>query len=215
MKLKWLGHACFLITSKTGVRIITDPYSAVQGVRYAPIKEAADIVTMSHDHFDHNAVASLAGKPELIKSSGIKAVKGIQFKGIGSYHDDSSGKKRGSNIICCFAVDGIRLCHLGDLGHALDSGQIKEIGIVDVLLVPVGGFYTIDAKMATQVCNDLKPKVIVPMHYKTPQLDFPIAGVDDFLAGKKSVKKLDTSEVELTASALPSAAEIIVLKPAS
>ena len=215
MKLKWLGHACFLITSETGIRIITDPYGPVQGVKYAPIKEAADIVTISHDHFDHNAVASVAGKPELVRSSGDMTIKGIQFKGVASYHDDSSGKQRGSNIVFCFAVDGIRLCHLGDLGHALDSGQINEIGDVDLLLIPVGGFYTIDARVATQVCNDLKPKVTVPMHYKTPQLDFPIAGVDDFLAGKKSVKKLDTSEVEFQASTLPAEAEIIVLKPAS
>lgn len=215
MKLKWLGHACFLIASETGLRIITDPYGTVQGVKYGPIKEAADIVTMSHDHFDHNAVSSVAGKPELVRSSGTRTVKGIQFKGVACYHDDSSGKQRGSNIIFCFAVDGIKVCHLGDLGHALSSEQIKEIGDVDVLLIPVGGFYTIDARVATQVCHDSKPKVIMPMHYKTAQLDFPIAGVDDFLAGKKSVKKLDASEVEFKAGVLPTATEIIVLKSAS
>jgi L-ascorbate metabolism protein UlaG (beta-lactamase superfamily) len=215
MKLKWLGHSCFLITSETGLKIITDPYSTVQGVNYAPVKEAADIVTTSHDHFDHNAVSSVAGKPEVVKVIGMKSVKGIQFKGIASYHDEAGGKQRGANTIFCFSVDRIKVCHLGDLGHQLNSERIKEIGDVDLLFIPVGGYFTIDAKVATQICNDLKPRVIVPMHYKTPKLDFPITGVDDFLAGKNNIKRLDWSEIELKAEALPTKPEILVLKPAS
>lgn len=215
MKLKWLGHSCFLITSETGLKIITDPYGTVQGVKYAPVKEAADIVTMSHDHFDHNAVSSVAGKPEVIKVIGVKRVKGIQFKGIASYHDEAGGKQRGANTIFCFSVDGIKVCHLGDLGHSLNSEKIKEIGDVDLLLIPVGGYFTIDARVSTQICNDLKPRVIVPMHYKTPKLDFPITGVDDFLAGKNNIKRLDWSEIELKAEALPTKPEILVLQPAS
>ena len=215
MKVKWLGHACFLITSEEGLKIITDPYGTVQGVRYAPIKEVADVIIISHDHFDHNAVSSVAGKPEVVKSSGIKMAKGIQFKGVASYHDESAGKQRGTNIIFCFTVDGVKLCHLGDLGHVLTSAQIKEIGNVDILFIPVGGYYTIDARVATQICNELTPKVIIPMHYKTPQLDFPIAGVDDFLTGKKHVRKMDTSEAEFKVNTLPSTTEVLVLKPAS
>ncbi len=215
MKLKWVGHSCFLITSETGLKIITDPYDTVQGVKYAPIKEAADIVTMSHDHYDHNSVSSIAGKPDLVKSIGAKNVKGIQFKGIASYHDEVGGKQRGANTIFCFSIDEIKICHLGDLGHLLSSGQLKEIGDVDVLLIPVGGYFTIDAGMATQICNELKPKVTIPMHYKTPKLDFPVVGVDDFLAGKKKVKRLDLSEADLKAGTLPTEPEILVLKPAS
>ena len=215
MKLKWLGHACFLITSETGLRIITDPYGTGQGIKYAPIKETADIVTVSHDHFDHNAVSSIAGKPEIIKGSGIRNVKGIQFKGIASYHDESSGKQRGTNTIFCFSLDRIKICHLGDLGHLLSVEQIKEIGDVDLLLVPVGGYYTIDAKVATQIYTELNPKVAVPMHYKTHKLEFPITGVDDFLAGKKDVRKLDSSEIEFKAEALPTVPEVVVLESAS
>jgi L-ascorbate metabolism protein UlaG (beta-lactamase superfamily) len=215
MKVKWLGHSCFLITSETGLKIITDPYDTVKGVGYAPVKEAADIVTISHEHFDHNAVSSVTGKPEVVKGSGVKSVKGIQCKGIASYHDESGGKQRGANTIFCFSIDGIKVCHLGDLGHALSGGQLKEIGKVDLLLIPVGGFYTIDSKVATQVCNELKPKVAIPMHYKTPKLDFPVAGVDDFLTGKKNVKRLDSSEMEFKVEALPAVPEIVVLKPVS
>jgi L-ascorbate metabolism protein UlaG (beta-lactamase superfamily) len=214
MKLKWLGHSCFLITSETGLRIITDPYSTVAGINYSPVNEAADIVTVSHDHRDHNNIAAVRGKPEVITGSGTKIAKGIQFRGVASYHDRSKGRERGVNTIFCFTVDGIRLCHLGDLGHELSREEIAQIGNVDVLLIPIGGFFTIDAKVATKVGDDLKPKVITPMHYRTPKCDFPITGVEDFLAGKKNVKKLNSSETEFKTGKLPEATEIVVLQPA-
>jgi L-ascorbate metabolism protein UlaG (beta-lactamase superfamily) len=214
MKLKWLGHSCFLITSETGLRIITDPYSTVGGINYSPVNEAADIVTISHNHRDHNNIAAVRGKPEVITGSGTKTAKGIQFKGIASHHDESKGKERGANTIFCFTVDGIKLCHLGDLGHELSREEIAQIGNVDILLIPIGGFFTIDAGVATKVGDDLKPKVILPMHYKTPKCDFPITGVEDFLAGRKNVKKLNSSETEFKAGKLPEATEIVVLQPA-
>jgi L-ascorbate metabolism protein UlaG (beta-lactamase superfamily) len=214
MKLKWLGHSCFLVTSETGLRIITDPYSTVGGINYSPVNEAADIVTVSHNHRDHNNIAAVRGKPEVITGSGTKTAKGIQFKGIASHHDESKGKERGANTIFCFTVDGIRLCHLGDLGHELSREEIAQIGNVDVLLIPIGGFFTIDARVAAKVGDDLKPKVILPMHYKTPKCDLPVTGVEDFLAGKKNVKKLNSSEMEFKAGKLPEATEIIVLQPA-
>jgi L-ascorbate metabolism protein UlaG (beta-lactamase superfamily) len=214
MKLKWLGHSCFLITSETGLRIISDPYSTVGGINYSPVNEAADIVTISHNHRDHNNIAAVRGKPEVITGSGTKTAKGIQFKGIASHHDESKGKERGANTIFCFTVDGIKLCHLGDLGHELSREEIAQIGNVDILLIPIGGFFTIDAGVATKVGDDLKPKVILPMHYKTPKCDFPITGVEDFLAGRKNVKKLNSSETEFKAGKLPEATEIVVLQPA-
>jgi L-ascorbate metabolism protein UlaG (beta-lactamase superfamily) len=214
MKLKWLGHSCFLITSETGLGIITDPYSTSGGINYSPVNEAADIVTVSHNHRDHNNIAAVQGKPEVITGSGTKTAKGIQFKGIASHHDESKGKERGANTIFCFTVDGIRLCHLGDLGHELSREEIAQISNVDILLIPIGGFFTIDARVATKVSDDLKPKVILPMHYKTPKCDFPISGVEDFLAGKKNVKKLNSSETEFKAGKLPEATEIVVLQPA-
>ena len=214
MKLKWLGHSCFLITSDTGLKIIADPYSTGGGINYSPVNEAADIVTVSHGHLDHNNVAAVPGKPEVITGSGTKTAKGIQFKGIASHHDKSRGKERGANTIFCFTVDGIKLCHLGDLGHDLSREEIAQIGNVDLLLIPIGGFFTIDAKVASQVVDDLKPKVVAPMHYKTPKCDFPVTGVEDFLAGKKNVKKLNSSETEFKAGKLPETTEIVVLQPA-
>lgn len=214
MKIKWLGHACFLITSDSGLKIITDPYIQESGLKYSAIDESADIVTVSHDHFDHNNVSAVKGNPEIVKGSGTRTVKGIQFRGIATYHDEAKGAQRGNNVVFCFSIDGIKVCHLGDLGHRLRKEEIAEIGAVDVLLVPVGGFFTIDARVASQVCEDLKPKVVIPMHFKTPKCDFPISQVDDFLAGKPNVKRLNSSEAGFKASELPQNIEIVVLQPA-
>jgi len=213
MKIKWLGHASFLITSDTGIRVITDPYATGGGIKYGEITESADIVTVSHGHSDHNNVAAVGGKPEVISKTGITRVKGIEFKGIPSYHDETGGRQRGNNIIFCFGVDGMKVCHLGDLGHQLSDKQVSDLGGVDILLIPVGGYYTIDAKVATQVCNQLKPKVIIPMHFKTDKCAYPISSVDEFLKGKEGVKKLDASGAEFKREELPDTAQIIVLKP--
>lgn len=214
MKVRWLGHACFLIVSAEGVRIITDPYEVGGGINYSPINETADIVVVSHDHADHNNVSAVKGKPEVVKGRGVKKVRGIDFKGVGVYHDETKGQQRGANVIFCFSVDGIKLCHLGDLGHDLTAEQAMDIGQVDVLLLPVGGFYTIDANTAGRVGDRLKPKVIIPMHFKTTKCDYPITGVEDFVKGRENVRRLDSSEVELVAKDLPLSTEIIVLKPA-
>jgi len=210
MKVKWLGHACFMITSDAGIKIITDPYERSGDLTYGEIKESADIVTVSHEHFDHNNVSAVRGNPEIAR--GTKKAKGIEFRGIATYHDDTGGKLRGNNTIFCFEVDGISVCHLGDLGHQLSDRQVAELGKVDILLIPVGGFYTIDAKVASEVCNRLTPGVIIPMHYKTDKCGLPIAGVDEFLQGKKDVSRLDTSEVEFKQGQLPDTTQIMVLK---
>ncbi len=215
MKVKWLGHACFLIVSDEGLRIITDPYAVEQNLNYSPIKEAADVVVVSHDHSDHNNISVVQGKTEVLKGSGVRTARGIQFRGITTYHDTSQGKQRGANTVFCFSLDKMNLCHLGDLGHVLSLGQIKEIGGVDILFIPVGGFYTIGAAAASQVCDQLKPKVVIPMHFRTPQCTYPIAGVDDFLRGKGNVKKIDLSEIEFRLEKLPRITEIVILKPVS
>jgi L-ascorbate metabolism protein UlaG (beta-lactamase superfamily) len=214
MKIKWLGHACFLITSNGGVRIITDPYAVGGGIQYAPVTEAADVVTVSHDHGDHSNVSAVQGKPEVVRDSGKKAAKGIQFKGIVTSHDASQGTQRGSNTVFCFTIDDLKLCHLGDLGHVLSPGQVTQIGAVDILFVPVGGLFTIDATVAGQVCDQLKPRVIIPMHFKTPKCAYPIAGVEDFLKGKKNVRKIAGSEVGFEREKLPAATEIVLLQSA-
>lgn len=212
MKVKWLGHATFVITLDTGTKIITDPYTPAEKLNYGEIKESADIVTVSHDHFDHSNVASVQGNPEVVR--GTAEIKGVKFNGIPTYHDEAQGEQRGSNTIFCFEVDGVKVCHLGDLGHQLTDKQVVEIGKVDILLVPVGGFYTIDATVASKVCDQLKPKVIIPMHFKTNKCAFPISGADEFLHEKKDISRLEASEVEFRAGELPANTKIIVLKPA-
>lgn len=214
MKIKWLGHASFLITSDSGVRVITDPYSQGGGIEYGQIQETADIVTVSHKHPDHDNAAAVKGKPIIVDTLGARNVKGIEFLGVACHHDTTKGAQRGSNTIFCCSIDGVRVCHLGDLGHELDASKVREIGTVDVLLVPVGGFYTIDSRQATNICSALKPKIVIPMHFKTPKCEYPIASVEDFLKGRKNVRRMAGSEVEIRKDRLPSETETVVLQHA-
>ncbi|MFW6118356.1 MAG: MBL fold metallo-hydrolase [Chloroflexota bacterium] len=214
MKVKWLGHSCFLVTSREGLRIITDPYAVTGGINYSPIEETADIVAVSHGHDDHSNISAVQGKPEVVRGDGTNTAKGIQFRGIATYHDASQGTQRGPNTVFCFAADDMKLCHLGDLGHVLTPGQVNEIGTVDILFIPVGGLFTIDACIASRICDQLKPKVVIPMHFKTPKCAYPIAGVEDFLKGKKNVRRVGGSEVEFEREKLPGTTEIVLLQPA-
>jgi len=214
MKVKWLGHSCFLVTSREGLRIITDPYAVSGGINYSPIEETADIVAVSHEHDDHSNISAVQGKPEVVRGEGTRTAKGIQFRGIATYHDASQGTQRGPNTVFCFAADDMKLCHLGDLGHVLSPGQVNEIGTVDILFIPVGGLFTIDASIASRICDQLKPKVVIPMHFKTPKCAYPIAGVEDFLKGKKNVRRVGGSEVEFEREKLPATTEIVLLQPA-
>jgi len=214
MKIKWLGHACFLVASAGGLRVITDPYAVGGGIDYSPIQETADVVLVSHDHSDHNNVEAVQGKPEVIKGPGTRTARGIRLRGVATSHDTSQGTQRGANTVLCFTIDDLRLCHLGDLGHVLSPAQVTEISAVDILFIPVGGFFTIDATAANEVCDQLKPKVIIPMHFKTAKCAYPIAGVEDFLKGKRNVRKTTASEVEFDREKLPTVTEIVVLQPA-
>ena len=216
MTIKFLGHATFLITSEDGVRIITDPYEpgGFGGTfRYRPITDEADIVTVSHDHADHNYVQGVPGNPVVVTES--TEVSGISFRAIDSYHDDTQGAQRGINRIFCFQVDGIRVCHLGDLGEPLSAEQQAAIGAVDVALIPVGGHFTIDAQSATQAIDQLQPAVVIPMHFKTPKVDLPIAPVDNFLAGKQNAEDSGASQITIWTDELGEVPQIIVLKAAN
>jgi L-ascorbate metabolism protein UlaG (beta-lactamase superfamily) len=212
MKIKYLAHAAFLITSDNGTKIITDPYTTSDELKYGAIKETADIVTVSHDHRDHNNVAAVKGNPQVVRDTA--EVKGIKIKAIPAAHDDKGGKERGKNTIFCFQVDGVRIAHLGDLGHLLTDNQVVEVGKVHVLLVPVGGHFTVDAKAAGEVCDQVRTRVIIPMHYKTDKLNFPIAGVEEFIKNKSNVTRVNGSEVTFAVPELPTSPQIMVLKPA-
>lgn len=214
MEITWYGHATFLITTEGGVTIITDPYKPGGGIRYTSIPDEADIVTVSHDHDDHNYVVGLPGKPHVVKGVGRHEVKGIVFDGVPSSHDASHGAQRGSNTIFVFMVDGIRMCHLGDLGHVLNDDEVANLGQVDVLFIPVGGFYTIGPQEATTVADQLHPHLIFPMHVKTAKCTFPIESVDAFLQGKEEVRRLEGSTCAVTKEELETGMGIVVMQPA-
>jgi L-ascorbate metabolism protein UlaG (beta-lactamase superfamily) len=217
MKIKWYGHSAFLITSDQGAKIIIDPYEpgAFGGqLSYGKIKDQVDIVLTSHDHADHNYTKDLPGTPQIVKGSGSKTAKGISMKGISTYHDPSQGSERGANTIFTLKIDNLQLCHLGDLGHLLSDKELAEIGPVDILLIPVGGFFTIDPKEATRVAEQIKPKILIPMHFKTAKCGFPIAPVEDFLKGKTNTKRPKASEATFDKATLPQQMEIVVLEHA-
>ena len=186
MHISYLGHSCFKIEEKIddkSVSVLTDPFSKDIGLK-APNVEA-DIVTVSHDHYDHNNVASLRGNPFVIDSAGEFDVKGVIVEGIRSYHDEKNGSDRGINIIYRFDIEGISLAHLGDLGNALDNKQLEKLGGVDILFIPVGGKYTLDAKKAVEVISQIEPRMVIPMHYQVK--DLKIDGLD---AVDKFIKEL-------------------------
>jgi L-ascorbate metabolism protein UlaG (beta-lactamase superfamily) len=167
------------LTNEESVTLITDPF---QGVGYElPFGVQADIVTVSHDHFDHNNVSAVGGSPEWIQGEGIGECKGISFKGVKTWHDLDSGKLRGKNTVYIIETDGIRLCHLGDIGELCTDELCKKIGKVDVLFVPIGGTFTIDAQEAKKYADKLAPSIIIPMHYRPHDGKLDIDGADVFL----------------------------------
>ncbi len=213
-QLKWIGHSAFLITASDGTSILTDPFGTYDGLNYEPINESADIVLTSHFHGDHYG-GDVTGDPRKISLTGVTKVKGIDFNGIASFHDSENGSQRGSNTIFCFTIDGINICHLGDLGHVLSDDQVSQIGQTDILLIPVGGFFTIDASEASQVCDQINPKVIIPMHVSNDKCAFPISKVDDFINGKSNVQHINGSQKEFDKEGLPATNIILVLQAAN
>lgn len=216
MKIKWLGHACFLITADNGLKIITDPYEAsFRGIiNYGPVKESPDVVTISHQHGDHNYTGDLQGNPEIIQGAGNHQARGIEFLGIPCYHDQVSGQQRGDNTIFCFTVDNIRVCHCGDLGHPLDDDTFKSLGHVDVILIPTGGpGATLELEEAIALWEKLQPGVIIPMHFRNEKCSFPKYGAEDILKLRPAAVQAGKNEVEFTAGRLPQG-QILILEPA-
>ncbi len=208
MKFRWCGHACFLITFEDGTKVVTDPFG---DIGYPALDVDADVVTVSHDHFDHNEVSAVKGDPVVLDKPGGHQTHGLKAKGIPVYHDDSKGSQRGENVIFVMEKDEKRIAHLGDLGHDLTEKEFSDMGRVDVLLTPVGGHFTIDADQAKTIIEKLDPKVVIPMHYKTEAIDFPIAGVDNFLKHYPNYEKAQSSVVKIKAEDLQGERRIIVL----
>ena len=200
MIIKPLGHSCFLLRESTGTTVVTDPYSSDIGLTLPAV--SADIVTVSHHHYDHDNVAALSGSPLVIDKPGMYEVKGVHIFGVNTFHDEHDGKLRGENVIFNFRMDGVNICHVGDIGHGPSPLMIEAIGPVDVLLIPVGGNYTIDAEIAKEYVDRLMPNVVIPMHYKTNDLKIDIEGVDAFLDyfEKEDVEYPETDFVEFDRS---------------
>jgi L-ascorbate metabolism protein UlaG (beta-lactamase superfamily) len=212
VKLVWYGHACFELQGKN-ITIVIDPF---KGIGIPEPKAAADIVLCTHSHQDHNNVKPVMAKQgeTLEDFEGSKKIKGIAVRGIASFHDDTKGSKRGKNSIYTFNLDGVQFCHLGDLGHELSDQTVEEIGKVDVLFVPVGGYFTIGPDTATRVCEQLKPNLIIPMHYKMPKLASTfdlLKTVDDFVEGKNNIDRVTGPVVKIEESNLPKEPRILVL----
>ena len=208
MNISWLGHSCFRIAGRE-VTVVTDPFSPTLG---SLGKAMADIVTVSHQHEGHAYVQGIGGEPRLVAGSGEYEINGVLIIGIATYHDTEGGRQRGKNTVYLMEVDGVSVCHLGDLGHVLTTGQVEELGSVDVLLLPVGGVSTIDAPMAAEVVRQLNPRVVIPMHYQIPALNRTLEPVDRFLK-EIGVKEVNSqTKLSFTKPSLPDNTQVFLLE---
>lgn len=217
MEITYLGHSCFKIKGKAGT-VVMDPFEATVGFAMSTV--SADIVTTSHDHSDHNAVNRVKGtarreKPFIIDAPGEYEVGGISIFGVPTFHDQSKGTERGKNTVFVVYMDHLRVCHLGDLGHELTDQQKGEVGAIDVLLVPVGGKFTIDSATAVKVLTDLDPTYVIPMHYRTPEHNLDLFSelqtLQDFL-NEYGVVKEPIKSLDIQADKLPEETEVVVLE---
>lgn len=215
MKIKSYGHSAFNLTTQSGVRIIIDPYESGAfggAIGYAPITDEADLILISHDHGDHNHTDGIRGSFTEVREEGSYDLKGIRITAIPVYHDASRGSERGKNLIFSVEADGLKVVHLGDLGHQLDKETLSRLGKTDVLMLPVGGTFTVTAAEATEVMNAIKPSITLPMHYKAEKIMLPLTPLEDFTQGRGGVRKVDSPEIEVSVDNLPRDAEIVVLK---
>ena len=208
--VKWWGHSCFEV--RDSAIIVTDPHDGKTVGRMPTPKVSADIVMISHSHSDHASGKDFVAKSgaKIIDKLGAVEFKGVKIKGFATFHDDVEGKKRGGNTIFVFEIDGIRFAHLGDLGHLLSDKEAEDIKPIDILMIPVGGYFTIDARVASAIVEKLKPKIVIPMHYKVAGLNYPISDVEPFINDKSNVKRLGKSETTYSKDCLPEETEINV-----
>ncbi len=215
LKIEWFGQACFRLISPGGLNIVMDP---MKMGGYQPEDLKADVVTISHEHFDHNNLSIISGKPEILRglsdggkdySKINKEIKDVSISTIQSYHDGQQGEKRGKNAIFIFEINGKKIAHCGDLGHMVAE---KELMDIDILIIPVGGYYTLEPEDVTKMAERIKPGYLIPMHFKTEALtSLPISTEEKFLKGKDNVKKVNSYSVEIDLEKLPEKTEILVL----
>lgn len=183
MDISYFGHSMFRIKGRNAT-LITDPYSPdMVGLKYAKLE--CDIVTVSHSHEDHSYLERVGGYKMVVNAPGEYEILGVSIIGILSFHDARKGDERGKNVIFVLEVDGLRVAHLGDLGHKLDEKILEEMGSIDILMLPVGGYYTVGPREAFEVVQSVEPKIVIPMHYKMQGMKEEIFGklssVEEFL----------------------------------
>ncbi|MFH0847710.1 MAG: MBL fold metallo-hydrolase [Chloroflexota bacterium] len=208
MDIFFLGHACFRLRGSQA-SLVTDPYSP--GLKELPPKLSADIVTVSHAHEGHAYTQAVGGEPHIISRPGEYEIGGVIILGLPTFHDSAGGSVRGKNNVYLIEMDEISICHLGDLGHALDGATIEEMGNVDVLLVPVGGVSTIDARVAAEVVKRLEPRIIIPMHYQGKGLDTHLETTARFL-NEMGIKEIaPQNKLSVSKSKLPPSPQVFLL----
>ncbi len=214
MEIYWKGHSFFKIETepqkKQKVTIAIDPYDLSIGLKVAPLE--ADILLITHNHYDHNNKSLIKGSPFLIEGPGEYDVKGVYIEGIEAFHDDKKGEERGKVTVYTIESEDIRICHLSDLGQKeLTDYQLERMGEVDILFIPVGGVYTISHKEAPGIISQIEPKIVIPMHYALPGLKLEIDRVDKFLKemGIKEPERL--KKLKIKKKDLPQETKIILL----
>lgn len=212
MLITYHGHSEFLIKTDAGPRILTDPYSP-QMTGYPERELSADIVCVSHAHEDHAWLQKVKGNPVVLTDQGVHTpAEGIVIRSIPAFHDDAQGQKRGQTLLTRIEADGLVLAHLGDIGCPLTQEQTNFLRGVDILMIPVGGFFTIDSVQAKEMCSSLAPHIVIPMHYNTKQGGFPqIRDVTPFLNAMAPVKPVHMPLVRVTRGDLSEQPRLIVL----
>jgi len=213
MLIEWYGHSCFRIALENGKKIVFDPFDHTVG--YEQPKIEANYVLESHQHFDHNSPDTLKGNFEIIKAPGEYNFEGLQVKGHETFHDKEQGALRGKNIIFTLQAEGIVVCHMGDIGSVPSEELYEKIGPVDILMIPIGGNYTIDAKEAFEIINRMQPNITLPMHYKTMQTDMDIETIYPFLelaTGYFDISRNGANSITVTKDQLKKRSRITVLE---
>lgn len=210
MDIYWYGQAMFKLKGKSAT-VIIDPFDSEFVGLKLPKDMDANIAVRTHDHKDHSNLEAVTGDPIKISGPGEYEIKGISVTGIGLFHDSKEGQERGKNTIYNITIDNLNIVHLGDLGHVLTEDQAEEVGNCDILLIPVGSVFTIDAKMASEVVSQLEPRIIIPMHYKVEGLKFDLEPVENFLKEMGVESPQPQPKLSITKDKLPEEPQVVVL----
>ncbi len=213
MKIKWYGHSCFLIETNQGIKILHDPYKNMLGYKL-PNDLKVDYVVTSHEHSDHNYTDNLNPSFTLVNKYGETKTAVTTFNGVLTYHDQNGGDDRGDNAVYTYVVDNLKITHLGDLGHMLTEKQLEEVKGTDILFLPVGGGYTVDGILGSEIAQAINPKIVIPMHYRTKALGlfgFKFKSVKQFTKNyNKTVNKVN--ELVLSNKSIDKLADVIIME---